>query len=102
MNHEFERRWKIGAAAARSVRRGDEEVQAPPGFAERVLAARDRPSSPAPSLAMLWQTLSLRTLGVLAALLVLLALLAAWADPSPPALSSPIAESVGEQLPWFE
>ena len=68
MNHdEFDRRWKIGAAAVRSVLRADGECQAPPGFSGRIVA-----------------------------------ILAMWTEPAPPTLSPPIAESVGEQLPWFE
>jgi len=103
MNHdEFDRRWKIGAAAARSAPPADGEIQAPPGFSSRVVALSREPVGTSAALALIWQTFSLRALGMVAAVLFIATILVMWTEPAPPTLSPPIAESVGEQLPWFE
>jgi hypothetical protein len=101
MNHEFDRRWKIAASTVRTVDQSESCLAAPPGFATRVVAQwRSRPAQP--SLAVLWQTLTLRTLGLMATVLFVLTGFVLLTEPSQPTLAPPIAESVGEQLPWFE
>ena len=72
MNHEFDPRWKIAAAAARRAQ-PDAPAEMPPGFATRVIAHWQ--AQPAASLALLWQALALRLLGALALVLAMLAAL---------------------------
>jgi len=101
MNHDFDRRWKIAARAAQRSEGGESSLETPPGFSTRILACwRPRPSPP--TLALLWQTLALRTLGIMAAVLFVLTGFALWTEPAQPALTPPIAEIVGEQLFSFE
>lgn len=67
--NEFERRWKLGAEAARGS--GDAPpAEAPFGFASRVVAHWQ--AQPEPSLAALWQSLALRALGAVTLALLIL------------------------------
>ena len=91
--NEFERRWKLGAAAARGA--ADEtEPQAPFGFATRVVAGWQ--SAPAPSLIVLWQWLAWRVLGgvvvALAALLAIDVALSTQDDPLTPEVGNTVSE----------
>ncbi len=90
--NEFERRWKIGAAAGRRARPA-ESAEAPLGFATRVVAHWQ--SQPAPSLLSLWQWHAWRVLKVVVVLLIAtLAVDAAveLAEPSAPPLVAPAVE----------
>jgi hypothetical protein len=92
--NEFELRWKLGAAAARRATTPASEA-APFGFATRVIA--EWPSRAEPSLALLWQRLGLRILGIMA--LVLLTLVAYGAltmnheSPLDPPVENGVADS---------
>ncbi len=68
--NEFERRWKLGAAAVRGHERSPRD-EAPFGFAARVAAQWQ--ARPEPPLAALWQHLVLRVLGAMTLVLVILA-----------------------------
>ena len=96
--NEFERRWKLGATAARAA--GDEPPPVVPfGFATRVVAAAQ--SAPVPALATLWQHLAWRALGgVAAALAAMIALDAAMATEESP-LTAEVANTVSE-LFWLQ
>ena len=91
--NEFERRWKLAAAAAR--RTADEpEPQAPYGFATRVVARWQ--TAPAPSLIAVWQRLAWRVLGgvavALAAMLAIDVALSSKDDPLTPEVGNTVSE----------
>ena len=67
--NEFERRWKLGAAALLGED-GALPAEAPFGFSARVVAQWQTP--PTPSLTALWQSLVLRALGAVTLVLVIL------------------------------
>ena len=67
--NEFERRWKLGAEAARRGRPPLSD-EAPFGFAARVVARWQ--AQPEPSLAVLWQRVALRVLGTMTLVLLIL------------------------------
>lgn len=89
--NEFERRWKLAAAAARQ---SDPETPAPYGFATRVIARWQ--STPAPSLTMIWQRLAWRVLGgvamVLAAMLAVETAISPQDDPLMPAVGDTVSD----------
>ena len=91
--NEFERRWKLGAAAAHQS--GDDAPPgAPFGFATRVVARWQ--CAPAQSLAMLWQRLAWRVLGgvavALAAMLAIDVALSPQDDPLTPEVGDTVSE----------
>ena len=96
--NEFERRWKLGATAARAAGDAPPPV-APFGFTTRVVAAWQ--SAPVPALATLWQHLAWRALGgvalALAALLAIDAALSTQDDP----LTADLGNTVSE-LFWLQ
>lgn len=96
--NEFERRWKLGAAAAQ--RAADEtESPAPFGFATRVVARWQ--SAPAPSLIAVWQRLAWRVLGgVAVALAAMLAIDVALSSPDDP-LTPEVGNTVSEVF-WLQ
>jgi hypothetical protein len=96
--NEFESRWKIGVAAARSDLPRD-EPQAPFGFATRVVARWQ--AAPAPSLIAVWQRLAWRVLGGVAmALAAMLAIDVAFSPQDDP-LTPDVADTVSE-LFWLQ
>ena len=90
--NEFERRWKLGAAAQR--RAAEIEPQAPIGIATRIVARWQ--SAPAPSLLAVWQRLAWRVLGsvaaMLAAMLAIDAALSTQDDPLTPEVGNTVSE----------
>jgi hypothetical protein len=91
--NEFDRRWKIAAAAARAARQNSPETL-PFGFANRVVASWK--SAPPLPLSALWLRLGWRALGgVTAALLVLAAMSAAFSTADDP-LTPPMGDTVTE------
>lgn len=91
--NEFERRWKLAAEAAQRVA-ADPGTPAPYGFATRVVARWQ--STPAPSLAAIWQRLAWRVLGgvamVLAAMLAVETAVSPQDDPLTPAVGDTVSE----------
>ena len=90
--NEFERRWKIAAAAHRTDH--EPEPLAPFGFATRV-AARWQ-AAPALSLIQVWQRLAWRVLGgvavALAAMLAIDVALSPQDDPLTPEVGNTVSE----------
>jgi uncharacterized RDD family membrane protein YckC len=89
--NEFERRWKLAAAAARHA--ADEtEPPAPFGFATRVVARWQS----APSLLAVWQRLAWRVLGgvavALAAMLAIDVALSSHDDPLTPDVGNTVSD----------
>jgi hypothetical protein len=96
--NEFERRWKIGAATARGTA-GESPVEAPFGFATRVVARWQ--AAPAPSFAALWQRLAWRALGGVAlAFAAMLAIDGAFSAPDDP-FAPEVGDTVAE-LFWLQ
>lgn len=96
--NEFERRWKLATDAARRAA-DDRPLEAPPGFATRVVAHWQ--SAPATSLTQLWQQLAWRVFGgVAAALLAVVALDVATSPPADP-LRPEVGATVGEMF-WLQ
>ena len=91
--NEFERRWKLGAAAARRATE-ESETPAPYGFATRVVSRL--PAVPAPSLHQVWQRLAWRVLGgvavALAAMLAIDVALSPQDDPLTPEVGNTVSE----------
>jgi len=93
--NEFERRWKLGAEAAR---RDDDDSpgEAPVGFAARVVAHWQ--TQPGPSLATLWQSLVLRALGAVTLVLLILVTYGTFSSShdelARPELESAVADSL--------
>ena len=91
--NEFERRWKIAAAATR-LADNEPEPQAPFGFATRVVARWQ--AAPAPSLIQVWQRLAWRVLGgvavALAAMLAIEVALSPQDDPLTPEVGNTVSE----------
>ena len=91
--NEFERRWKLGAAAARAAA-SEPQSDAPFGFATRVVARWQ--SRPAPTLAAIWQRLAWRVLGgvgvALAAMLAIDVVSSAQDDPLTPDVGNTVSE----------
>jgi hypothetical protein len=86
----FDRRWKQAVEVARLASQTPLPEKAPLGFSTRVLARW--PAGREPSLASLWQVLSMRVLGAMA--LILFVCLAYQGISSPPdSLASPELES---------
>ena len=94
---DFETKWKACVARAKDAPGRNET--APFGFASRVAAAAAAQRSDVMSLEAVWQRLTLRSLGVVGALLVLCAVLELpqWRDRSP--FETQIEDTVG-QLVW--
>ncbi|HYR59332.1 MAG TPA: hypothetical protein VEO95_11900 [Chthoniobacteraceae bacterium] len=96
--NDFERRWKLAAAAARRAH-DDRPARAPFGFATRVVAQWQ--DAPAQSLAAVWQRLAWRVLGgVAAALAAMIAIDAAFSAPDDP-LTPEVGNTVSE-LFWLQ
>ena len=70
---EFDVRWQTCAGRARAA--GPRNGSMPHGFAARVVALAQKPSSPQVSLEMVWQRLTYGALGFIAAVLVVCAVL---------------------------
>lgn len=91
--NEFERRWKIAAAAARGTE-NELDPQIPFGFATRVVAHRQ--TAPAPALIQVWQRLAWRVLGgvavALAAMLAIDVALSPQDDPLTPEVGNTVSE----------
>lgn len=91
--NEFERRWKLAAAAAQRAP-DDRETGAPYGFATRAVARWQ--ASPSPSLMAIWQRLAWRVLGgvamVLAAMLAVETAVSPQDDPLTPAVGDTVSE----------
>ena len=90
--NEFERRWKIAAAAQRAD--SEPEQQIPFGFATRVVARWK--AAPAPTLNQVWQRLAWRVLGgvavALAAMLAIDVALSPQDDPLTPEVGNTVSE----------
>ncbi len=95
--NDFESRWKMGLAAARQASPAP-SADAPLGFATRVVALWQ--AHPEPSLAMLWQWLALRVLGVMTLILLTLAAYGALSSTSEASLEPPVENAVGDSL-WL-
>lgn len=95
--NEFDRRWKLGAEAARRAAAALPD-EAPFGFATRVVAHWR--AAGAPPLATLWQQFSLRVLGgvALAAVLIAAAHLAFGTDGD--SFTPDVASTVSEMF-WM-
>ena len=91
---EFERRWKLGADAARSMEPSATNV-APYGFATRVVAKWRAQ----PSLATVWQRLALRFCTGLAIVVALVASLNALSGNDPDGFR-PEIETTVDELFW--
>ncbi len=94
--NEFDRRWKLAAAAAAPA--SPQDSAAPFGFATRVVATWK--SQPAPSLNALWQRLAWRALGSVAAALAMILAVGATFTPQDDPLTPPIEDTVSELL-WL-
>jgi hypothetical protein len=100
--NEFERRWRIGAGAARRLPPED-PAQAPLGFATRTVAQWQ--SSPMPSVAQLWQWHAWRVFKVVLVLMMVALLMNAavelgeWVSPSP--LAAPAVEDTVAEALWM-
>jgi hypothetical protein len=95
--NEFERRWQIGARAARADAPSLSN-DAPFGFATRVVA--QWLAHPEPSLIALWQRLSLRVLGVVALIFLGLAAYGALTVNGENPLQPPVENAVADSV-WF-
>ncbi len=89
--NEFESRWKLGAAAARSVEPGRDEA-APFGFATRIAAQRPKGVSPA----TVWQRFAVRLCAALAIVVAALASLHALTANDGDALRPDIEKAVDD------
>ena len=95
--NEFERRWQMGARAARAGA-PDLSSAAPFGFATRVVAQWQK--NPEPSLITLWQRLSLRVLGVMTLILIGLAAYGALTANGDNSLEPPVENAVADSF-WL-
>ena len=89
--NEFERRWKLGTARARTVEPVREE-SAPFGFAARIVANRTL----GPALATIWQRLALRVCAALAVVVVALASLQVLSSGDNDNLRPDLEDTVGD------
>ncbi|MGB8169404.1 MAG: hypothetical protein WCF18_18035 [Chthoniobacteraceae bacterium] len=95
--NEFERRWKLAAAAQRDL--GDPTPTAPFGFATRVVARWQ--GTPAPSLAALWQRLAWRVLGGVAMALAAMLAIDTALSPQDDPLTADVGDTVSEMF-WLQ
>jgi hypothetical protein len=96
--NEFERRWKLGAAAAQRAAH-EPPAAAPFGFATRTVARWQ--SSPPPSLTALWQRLAWRALGGVAAALAAMLAIDAALSPQDDPLTPDVGDTVSEMF-WLQ
>jgi hypothetical protein len=95
--NEFERRWQLGARAARADA-PNLSNEAPFGFATRVVAQWQK--NPEPSLMALWQRLSLRVLGAMALIFISLAAYGALTASGDNSLEPPVENAVADSF-WL-
>jgi hypothetical protein len=95
--NEFERRWQLGARAARADA-PNLTNDAPFGFAARVVAQWQAHSEL--SLIALWQRLSLRVLAVMALIFLGLATYGALTANGENSLEPPVENAVADSV-WF-
>lgn len=94
--NDFDRRWRAGVDLAR--RAAEAPMEAPAGFAARVLARRLAPEGV--SLVDAWFRLGLRALAGACAVLAVMAMLE-WRDSSRPTLRFPHVEHTIGQVFWI-
>jgi hypothetical protein len=93
--NEFERRWKLGTAAARHGQPALSD-EAPFGFAARVVARWQ--AQPEPSFAALWQALAWRVLGTMTLVLLILVTYGAISSPHDEWARPEIEDTVADSL----
>ena len=95
---DFDRRWKLAAAAQREVDMAEPEA-APYGFATRVVAQWRSGSAELP-LAVIWQRLAWRILGGVATALALVVAVHVTLDTDGDELAPDVADTIPE-LFWL-
>ncbi len=95
--NEFERRWKLAAAAQRDL--PGPESGAPFGFATRIVSQWQ--SAPSPSLAAVWQRLAWRTLGGVAMALAAMLAIDTALSPQDDPLTADVGDTVSEMF-WLQ
>ncbi len=95
--NNFDSKWK--ACAARAKDAPERDTAAPFGFATRVLAAAPARAGETVSLEVVWQRLTMRSLGLVGAVLVVCAVLELphWRDRQP---FAPGVENTVAQVVW--